>query len=139
MPKRGPAGSMGITGALLQNGVGDLVVNVLLEHVLVRELYVPVEILPPGRLAKADELVVDDAILSVVELSLIRIHWSTPVDEAILDVVELSIDKDTFGNHTHANIPLYGEIKTGFKKGTVRELCQFVNIRPDDIIFVASE
>jgi len=36
MPKRGPAGSTGITGALLQEGVGDLVVNVLLEHVLVR-------------------------------------------------------------------------------------------------------
>jgi hypothetical protein len=56
-------------GALLQEGVGDLVVNVLLlEHVLVRELYVPVEILQPGRLAKADELVVDEAILDVVEL-----------------------------------------------------------------------
>jgi hypothetical protein len=38
------------------------------EHVLVRELYVPVEILQPGRLAKADELVVDEAILDVVEL-----------------------------------------------------------------------
>jgi hypothetical protein len=38
------------------------------EHVLVRELYVPVEILQPGHLAKADELVVDEAILDVVEL-----------------------------------------------------------------------
>ncbi len=32
------------------------------------ELYVHVEILQPGRLAKADELVVDEAILDVVEL-----------------------------------------------------------------------
>jgi hypothetical protein len=59
MPKRGPAGSMGITGALLQDGVGDLVVNVLLEHVLFRELYVAVEILQPGRLAKGDEIGAD--------------------------------------------------------------------------------
>ena len=43
--------------------------NVLLEHVLVRELYVPINVLQPGRLAKADELVVDEAILDMVELS----------------------------------------------------------------------
>jgi hypothetical protein len=54
---------VGNTGALLQEGVGDLAVNVLLEHVLVCELYVTVEILQPGCLAKADELVVDEAIL----------------------------------------------------------------------------
>ena len=41
-------------------------VNVLLEHVLVRELYVPINVLQPGRLAKADESIV--AILDVVEL-----------------------------------------------------------------------
>ena len=35
---------VGITGALLQEGVGDLVVNVLMEHVLVRGLYVPIVI-----------------------------------------------------------------------------------------------
>jgi 4-hydroxy-3-methylbut-2-en-1-yl diphosphate synthase IspG/GcpE len=61
----------GITGALLQEGVGDLVVNVLLEHVLVRELHVPVEILQPGRLAEAEELVVDEAILSLSTSSII--------------------------------------------------------------------
>jgi hypothetical protein len=59
---------VGITGALLQEGVGDLVVNVLLEHVLFHELYVAVEILQPGRLAKTDELVVDEAILDVVHV-----------------------------------------------------------------------
>ena len=41
---------VGITGALLQAIVGDFVVDVLLEHVLVCELYVPVEILQLGRL-----------------------------------------------------------------------------------------
>ena len=41
---------VGITGALLQASVGDFVVDVLLEHVLVRELYVPVEMLQLGRL-----------------------------------------------------------------------------------------
>jgi hypothetical protein len=40
----------------------------LLEHVLVRELHVPIDVLQPGRLAKANELVVDEAILDVVEL-----------------------------------------------------------------------
>jgi hypothetical protein len=58
---------VGITGALLQEGVGDLVVNVLLEHVLVCELYVAVEILQPGRLVKPYELVVDEAILDFEE------------------------------------------------------------------------
>ena len=43
-------------------------VNVLLEHVLVRELYVPIDVLQPGRLAKADQLIMDEAILDVVEL-----------------------------------------------------------------------
>ncbi len=37
-------------------------VNVL-EHVLVRELHMAVQVLQPGRLTKADELVVDEAIL----------------------------------------------------------------------------
>ena len=37
-------------------------VNVL-EHVLVRELHMVVQVLQPGRLKKADELVVDEAIL----------------------------------------------------------------------------
>jgi hypothetical protein len=44
------------------------VVNVLLEHVLVRELYVPIDVLQPGRVAKADELIMDEAILDAVEL-----------------------------------------------------------------------
>ena len=42
---------VGIPGALLQEGVCDLVVNVLLEHVVVRELHMAVEVVQPGRLA----------------------------------------------------------------------------------------
>jgi hypothetical protein len=42
---------------------------VLLEHVLVGELHVPIDVLQPGRLAKVDELVVDEAILPPSGLS----------------------------------------------------------------------
>ena len=45
----------------------------LLEGVLVRKLYMPVQLLKAGSLAKADELIADEAIL----------------DEAILDGVQL--------------------------------------------------
>jgi hypothetical protein len=69
-----------------------LVVDVLLwstfwfvEHVLVRELYVPVEILQPGRLAKADELVVDEAILDVVELVHVLHNGLTLILYKVLD------------------------------------------------------
>ena len=43
-------------------------VDVLLEHVWARELNMPIDVLQPGCLAKADELVVAEAILDVVEL-----------------------------------------------------------------------
>ena len=51
---------VGVSGALLQEGVGDLVVDVLLlEGVLVHKLYMPVQILKAGSLAKAHQLVVE--------------------------------------------------------------------------------
>ena len=58
---------VGILSVLLQEGVGDLVVNVLL-HVLVRELHMAVhgQVLQPGSLAEAEELVVDETVLDVV-------------------------------------------------------------------------
>jgi len=59
---------VGIPGALLQQCQCDLVVDVLLEHVLVSELHMPIDVLQLGPLAKADDLVVDEAILDVVEL-----------------------------------------------------------------------
>ena len=50
-------------------GIGDLVVDVLLlEHLLVRELDLAVKVLKSCGLAKAEELVVDEAILEVVKL-----------------------------------------------------------------------
>jgi hypothetical protein len=58
-----------VSDALLQQCLCDVVVDVLLlEHVLVRGGDLAVYILQPGRLAKADELVVDEAILDVTEL-----------------------------------------------------------------------
>ena len=61
-----------------------------MEHVLVRELYVPIDVLQPGRLAKVDELIMDEAILDVVELvdvlqnSLTRIILYKVLDKSIL-------------------------------------------------------
>jgi hypothetical protein len=58
---------VGFAGAFLQQCIGDLVVDVLLlEHLLVRELDLAVKVLKPCGLAKAEELVVDEAILEVV-------------------------------------------------------------------------
>jgi hypothetical protein len=56
-------------GAFLQQCIGDLVVDVLLlEHLLVRELDLAVQVPKSCSLAKAEELVVDEAILEVVKL-----------------------------------------------------------------------
>jgi hypothetical protein len=58
-----------LRGCLSQQGIGDLVVDVLLlEHLLVRELDLAVKVLKSCGLAKAEELVVDEAILEVVKL-----------------------------------------------------------------------
>jgi hypothetical protein len=105
---------VGIPGALPQEGVGDLVVNVL-EHVLVRELYVAVEILQPGRLAKADVLVVDETILDVVELVDV-LH--TCLTLILYEVLDKRISAD--GN-TKANVAVNYKGR-GRKQGTeVRE------------------
>jgi hypothetical protein len=56
-------------GALLQEGVADLPIDMLLlEDVLICEVNLPVEVLKAGILAEEHELVVDEAILDVVEL-----------------------------------------------------------------------
>ncbi len=60
---------VGVSGVLLQEGVADLPIAMLLmEDVLICEVNLPVEVLKAGSLAKSDELVVDEAILDVVEL-----------------------------------------------------------------------
>ena len=76
---------VGIPGALLQQCQCDLVVDVLLEHVLVRELYMSINVLQPGRLAKADELVVDEGILDVVELVHVLHNGLTLILYKVLD------------------------------------------------------
>jgi hypothetical protein len=59
----------GVSGALLQEGVADLPIDMLLlEDVLICEVNLPVEVLKAGSLAEAHKLVVDEAILDVVEL-----------------------------------------------------------------------
>jgi hypothetical protein len=106
-----------------------------LEHVLVRELYVPVEILQPGRLAKADELVVDEAILDVVELVDVLHNCLTLILYIVLDK---SISAD--GN-TKANVAVNHK-RRGREQGTeVREggigiehaLCCSVRISRDTL------
>jgi hypothetical protein len=61
---------VGVSGALLQKGVADLPIDMLLlEDVLTCEVNLPVEVLKElkaGSLAEAHKLVVDEAILDVV-------------------------------------------------------------------------
>ena len=60
---------VGVSGALLQKGVADLPIDMLLlEDVLICEVNLPVEVLKAGSLAEAHKLVVDETILDVVEL-----------------------------------------------------------------------
>ena len=59
----------GVSGALLQEGVADLPIDMLLlEDVLICEVNLPVEVLKAGSLAEAHKLVVDETILDVVDL-----------------------------------------------------------------------
>ena len=60
-------------------------IDVLLEHVLVREGDLTVYVLQPGRLAKADELGVDEPILDVVELVHVLHNGLTLVLYKVLD------------------------------------------------------
>jgi uncharacterized membrane protein YvlD (DUF360 family) len=71
---------VGIPSALLQEGVFDLVVNVLLEHVLVRELHMVINVLQPGHLAKEDDLEVEPSwMLSCLTSSIIASFLSNVV------------------------------------------------------------
>ena len=60
---------VGIAGALLEERLGDLVVDVLLlEMVLVLDRDLAVEVLQPGSLAEAEELVMNEAVLHTIQL-----------------------------------------------------------------------
>jgi hypothetical protein len=106
---------VGIPSALQQCQC-DLVVDVLLEHVLVRELHMPIDVLQPGRLAKADELIVDEAILDVVELVHVLHNGLTLI---LYKVLDKSISAD--GN-PKANLAVVNHKRRGREQGTeVRE------------------
>ena len=75
---------VGVAGAPFQQRIGDLVVDVLLlEHLLVRELDLPVQVLKARGLAEADKLVVDEAIL--VELIDVLHNFQTLFLYKVLD------------------------------------------------------
>jgi hypothetical protein len=58
-----------LPGPFLEEGIADLQIDMLLlEGVLIRLVYLAVEVLKAGSLTKSKELVVDEAILDVVEL-----------------------------------------------------------------------
>ena len=60
---------VGIAGALLEERLSDLVVDVLLlEMVLVLDWDLAVEVLQPGSLAEAEELVMNEAVLHTIQL-----------------------------------------------------------------------
>ena len=87
-----------VAGALLQEGVGDLVVDVLLlNHVVVGKLYMAVQILQPGRLAKPYELVADEAILDVLKFVDVLHNCLTLILYKVLDK-SISVDENTKTN-----------------------------------------
>jgi hypothetical protein len=67
------------------------------EHVLVRKLYVPIDVLQPGRLAKADELIMDEAIVDVVEHVDVLHNGLTLILYKVLDK-SISADGNTKAN-----------------------------------------
>jgi hypothetical protein len=87
----------------------------LLEHVLGREMHRAIHVLQPGRLAKADELVVNEAILDIVELVHVLHNDLTLILDKVLDK---SISAD--GN-SKANVAVNHK-RCGREQGTeVRE------------------
>ncbi len=56
-----------------------------LDHVLVCELHLAVQVLQPSHLTKADELVVDEAILDIVELVHVLHNGLTLILYKVLD------------------------------------------------------
>ena len=73
-------------GPFLEEGVADLPIDMLLlEAVLIRLVYLAVEVLKAGSLAKSKELVVDEAILDVVELVDVLHNCLTLILDKMLD------------------------------------------------------
>ena len=75
-----------LPGPFLEEGVADLPIDMLLlEAVLIRLVYLAVEVLKAGSLAKSKELVVDEAILDVVELVDVIHNCLTLILDKMLD------------------------------------------------------
>ena len=75
-----------LPGPLFEEGVGDLPIDMLLlEAVLIRKGNLAVEVLKAGSLAKSKELVVDEAILDVVELVDVIHNCLTLILDKMLD------------------------------------------------------
>jgi hypothetical protein len=125
-----------ILGALLQQCRCDVVVDVLLEHVLVREGDLAVYILQPGRLAKADELVVDEAILDVVELVHVLHNGLTLILYTVLDK-SISADGNPKANvavnHKRRGREQGNEVREG-GVGNEQALCGSVRISRRDTL-----
>jgi hypothetical protein len=104
-----------VSGALLQEGVADLPIDMLLlEDVLICEVNLPVEVLKAGSLAEAHELVVDAAILDVVEL--------VDVVHNFLTLFLYKVDKNVSANgNPKANVAVIYK-GSGGEQGT--EVCE---------------
>jgi hypothetical protein len=75
-----------LPGPFLEEGVADLPIDMLLlETILIREVNLAVVVLKAGSLAKPNELVVDEAILDVVELVDVLHNFLTLILDKMLD------------------------------------------------------
>jgi hypothetical protein len=75
-----------LPGPFLEEGVADLPIDMLLlEAVLIREVNLAVEVLKTGSLAKQNELVVDEAMLDVVEFVDVLHNCLTLILDKMLD------------------------------------------------------
>jgi hypothetical protein len=103
-----------VSGALLKEGIGNLVVDVLLlPHVLVREVNVAIEVLEACRLAKAEQLVLDETILYAAQL--VEVLHNCP---ALHQVLDKSISAD--GN-TKTNVAVNHKGRGGEQGAEVQE------------------
>jgi hypothetical protein len=128
---------VGFTGAFLQQGIGNLVVDVLLlEHLQVRELDLAVKVLKSCGLAKEEELVVDEAILEVVKLVDILHNFLTLSLYKVLDK-RISANGNPKANVAVDNEGLGGEQGTDVCEGGIsseQALCGRVRLGRRDAL-----
>ena len=107
-----------------------------LEHVLVREGDLAVYILQPGRLTKADEMVLDEAMLDVVELVDVLHNGLTLILYKVLDK-SISADGNSKANvavnHKRRGREQWTEVREG-GIGNEQALCGSVRISRRDAL-----